>query len=275
MTDEIEQNKPVKISKHDFYFEVSLYEEVKAEDLEDIFSWEIIGYSSINNRETTYTIKPISQNAYHIKDNKIEYSSNGYQWSKAEGFLDIQLVCKRKNNDTLTFNLIISKDIIIKVWQYPSLADLQFAEIGKKYNNILPKEDLTNLKTAIWLKAHWVGAGSFVYLRRIFENLIFEAYNEHKTNLTIKEADFINKRMLEKVEALKDFLPSQLVEMKNLYSILSKWVHELSEQDCLKFFSAIKLSIELILDQKIKMKEEKEKEDRVKKEIASITKLVS
>ncbi|MFA5748018.1 MAG: hypothetical protein WC872_02780 [Candidatus Absconditabacterales bacterium] len=275
MADKVEQNKPVKTSKHDFYFEVSLYEEVKAENLEDIFTGEIIGYSNINSRETTYTIEPLSQNSHRIKDDKIEYSSDGFNWYKFEGFLDIQLKCKRKNNDILTFNLLIKKDTIIKVGQYPSLADLQFAEIGKKYNNILPKEDLINLKIAIGLKAHGVGAGSFVYLRRIFENLIFETYNIHKTELTMTETDFIGKRMMEKVEILKKYLPNQLIEMKGVYSILSKGVHELSEQDCLKFFSAIKLSIELILDQKIKMKEEEEKTKSVAKEIASITKLIS
>jgi hypothetical protein len=46
-----------------------------------------------------------------------------------------------------------------------------------------------------------------------------------------------------------------------LYGILSKGIHELSEQECLDIFLVVKLGIELILDEKIKQKEQ---EDKVK-----------
>jgi hypothetical protein len=57
--------------------------------------------------------------------------------------------------------------------------------------------------------------------------------------------------MEDKVEILKEFLPSQLVEAKSIYGILGKGVHELTEEECLKYFPPLKLSIELILNQKI------------------------
>ncbi len=39
-----------KISKHDFYFELSLYKEIKLSEFEeDILKWEVDGYSSINH----------------------------------------------------------------------------------------------------------------------------------------------------------------------------------------------------------------------------------
>ena len=158
----------------------------------------------------------------------------------------------------------------MKIGQLPSLADLQFSEIGKKYDKVLPEEDLKNLKKAIGLVAHGAGAGSFVYLRRIFENLIFETYKDNTPALGITEADFKTQRMEDKVEVLKKFLPSQLVEMKSIYSILGKGVHELSEEECLRYFAPLKLSIELILDQKIENKEKLERDALVKKQLQDI-----
>ena len=139
-------------------------------------------------------------------------------------------------------------------------------------NKVLDEESLFEFKRAIGLAAHGTGVGSFVYLRRIFENLIFEAYTEHKSALGVAEKDFISKKMEEKVEVLKAHLPSQLVEMKSVYSILSKGLHELSEEECLAYFGPLKLCIELILDQKIEMDLKKQREKRVKDEIQNIHK---
>ena len=76
--------------------------------------------------------------------------------------------------------------------------------------------------------------------------------------------------MENKVELLKSHLPSQLVEMKSVYSILSKGVHHLSENECLAYFEPLKLSIELILDQKIEMDLKRQRDERVKEGIQNI-----
>ena len=52
--------------------------------------------------------------------------------------------------------------------------------------------------------------------------------------------------------------------------VLSKGVHELSEQDCLRYFPAIKLSIELILEQKIEEEKEQKRDAEVKQELETI-----
>ena len=224
-------------------------------------------YNPKSHIDTTYSIK--SQYDIRISD----WVFNSYQWGYLytfDGFNKLELKCKRKENEILTFFVYVNKDTITKVWQLPALADIQFAELGKKYDKVLPTEDLRNLKKAIWLYAHWAWAGSFVYLRRIFENLIFETFNEHKKALKITEAEFNEKRMMEKVDELKNFLPEQLVSMKKIYGILSKWVHELNEADCLKYFGPIKMSIELILDQKIELRNKKERDDAAKKAIDSM-----
>lgn len=247
--------EPKKVNKYEFYFETSLYEDVIPDGSEEnLFQGIVNAYNSMDGFDTTYTIQ------------KREVSN--YGWN---GFSKITLDCKRGGKTELKFFVIeFANGTLMKVGQFPSLANIQFAEIGKRYNSFLSKEDLKNYKKAIGLYAHGAGAGSFVYLRRIFENLIFETYENNKGHLNLEEKDFKIKRMEEKIEILKSFLPSQLLEMKNIYKILSKGVHELEEEECLNYFSPIKLSITLILDQKIEEAVKKYKDRQVKQELQDI-----
>lgn len=266
MTDE-QQTEEFKImSKHDFYFETPLYEVVQISELEKTaFIGDVDAYSAKNSTETTYSIDVDSTDTWRDwspeKGNSVEV-----------GFFLITLKCKRKDNDILRFVVFRDREKVMKIGQWPSLADLQFAEIGKKYDKVLHEEDLKNLKKAIGLVSHGAGAGSFVYLRRIFEKLIFETYANNVGATKINEGDFKKQRMMDKVDTLKTLLPSQLVEMKGVYSILSKGVHELTEEECLRYFAPIKLSIELILDQKIEEAKKIEKDIMVKKQLQQIQK---
>lgn len=248
-----------KINRHEFYFETPLYEFISSSDIEDdLHNGDIDAYSAKNSIDTTYSI--------------YSRSVDGQYESSFPNFYKITLTCKRKKDDILRFFVYDNDEIVVKLGQLPSLADIQFAKIGKKYDTVLDKESLFEFKRAIGLAAHGTGVGSFVYLRRIFENLIFETYKEYKTTLGVDEKDFVSKKMEDKVEVLKSHLPSQLVEMKSVYSILSKGLHELSEEECLAYFEPLKLSIELILDQKIEMDLKKQRDKRVKDEIQNIHK---
>ncbi|QQR50321.1 hypothetical protein IPF86_00145 [Candidatus Nomurabacteria bacterium] len=258
-----------KLTKHDFYFETPIYELFEYSDLEkplELFSEDVDAYSAKNHTDTTYSV-----GFSWIKKLDTEYV-NQYTPEKVSGFAVVTLKCKRKDNDTLCFFVYKNEMTkqVMKVGQFPSLADLQFAELGKKYDKVLPEEDLKNLKKAIGLAAHGAGAGSFVYLRRIFENLIQETFSGAK-DLKVAADVFKTTRMEDKIVLLKEHLPSQLVEMKAIYGILSRGVHELSEDECRQYFLPLKLSIELILDQKIDEKKKKDKDAEVKKQLQSIS----
>lgn len=257
-----EQEGRKSISKHQFYFDTPLYEIVKNSDIvEDIFSGDVDAFSAENGIETTYK----------VESHDMDYYSVGF-----EDFKKITLKCKRKNNDILRFFVGQGEDFIVKVGQWPSVADIQSAEIDKKYNKQLKRPELKDLKRAIGLAAHGVGVGSFVYLRRVFEKLIIGTYLRHKDKLEINEAEFITKRMADKIDLLKSYLPSHLVEMKDAYGILSKGIHELSEQECREYFKILKLSIELILDQQIELDAKRERDLEVKKQLKELsTKLKS
>src|SRR3989338_1972533 len=251
---EVEVKEPM--TKHQFYFDTPLYEVLALNEVEKSFmSGDVDGYNTLSNFDTTFEI-----DSNHI----------GYHDSVYNNFYRITLTCKRKHTDKLRFFIIKNGDFVLKVGQYLSLADIQFAELGKKYNNVLDKDSLAEFKRAIGLAAHGIGVGSFVYLRRIFEKLISQTFDAHKDTLGIEEKAFVPTRMEDKVELLKSYLPSQLVVMKSVYSILSKGVHQLSENECLAYFEPLKLSIELILDQKIEMDLKRQRDERVKEGIQNI-----
>jgi hypothetical protein len=94
-----------------------------------------------------------------------------------------------------------------------------------------------------------------VYLRRIFESLVEEAHVAAKGDAGWDEEAYGRYRMSEKVGTLRAHLPPFLVEHPAMYSLLSKGIHELSEQECLKHFSTLRIGIELILDQRIEARE--------------------
>jgi hypothetical protein len=254
MDNQEQQKEEKKINKHEFYFEAPLYDIIESARFGDsIHEGDVDAYSAKNDIDTTYTIYSREVDDYSFKN-----------------FYKITLTCKRKSNDVLRFFVYDNDEIVVKLGQLPSLADIQFAEIGRKYNQFLSEQELRDFKKAVDLAAHGYGAGSFVYLRRIFENLINGALRINKASMGVSEEDFRKKWMVDKVELLKDCLPSQLLEMKNVYKVLSKGVHELSEQECLKYFPALKLSIDLILEQKIEIEAKKKRDEEVKKQLEDI-----
>jgi hypothetical protein len=119
------------------------------------------------------------------------------------------------------------------------------------------------------LAANGVGIGSFVYLRRIFEDLVGEAYLEGLKEGKITK-DQYKGRVDDKIELLKAYLPDFLVKHKQIYSILSLGIHELSEDVCLQHFEAVKAGIELILDEKLVKKEKALKLEEASKKISAI-----
>ena len=177
--------------------------------------------------------------------------------------------CTRDRQHFIIFDLITTDDKIIKVGQYPSVADLVIPEIAK-YKPVLGTQ-YREFSKAIGLFAHGIGIGSFVYLRRIIENLVFDKYNEVSENLEISNTEFMRLKFDEKIEALKPYLPEVLVANKNIYGIVSKGIHELSEEECREMFPYIKAGIELIVDSLLAEKERKSKEKIFEKFVAKKT----
>jgi hypothetical protein len=174
------------------------------------------------------------------------------------------LECARNSSHDIKIYLSFSFDNRVqKIGQFPSFADIANDE-SEQYRSVLTKEDSDELHKAIGLAAHGVGIGSYVYLRRIFERLIWVRFDEFKDAESWKDDDFRMLRMAEKVSFLKGHLPDFLVENSRIYSILSMGVHSLDEETCLSFFEPLRQSIIMILeDDKRKQEELKGKKEKL------------
>lgn len=172
--------------------------------------------------------------------------------------------CTRDQSHITTFLFRANDGEIEKIGQYPSLGDLAAPDL-QKYRPVLTDERYRELVRGVGLASHDVGIGAFIYLRRVFEHLIDSAHSKAKTESGWDETAFENFRMDEKIQSLKDLLPQFLVDNRVLYKILSSGVHELSEQDCLKAFPAVKIGIELILDDELERYEREKKIESAKK----------
>lgn len=183
-------------------------------------------------------------------------------------FYYINFECTRDKNHKSIFVYWVDS-FIQKIGQYPSLATMNETDINK-YKKVLTNEKFKEYKRGIGLVAHGIGIGSFVYLRRIFEDLIENAHTESKTQTDWNEEIYKIARMDDKIELLKSNLPKFLVDNKIIYCILSKGIHELGEEECLKHFPILKNGIELMLDEKLSELERINKIKEAEKAISSI-----
>lgn len=159
------------------------------------------------------------------------------------------MVCTRSGH-LVHFHFVSHEEAIIKIGQYPSLADMATGDISQ-FEKALGKARLHELNKAIGLAAHGVGIGSYVYLRRVFESLIEEAHQKAFQNTGWDEDVYQKVRMKEKVSMLKSILPEFIIQHPDLYSILSLGIHELTEEECLKNFEALKSAILVIAEEKL------------------------
>jgi hypothetical protein len=190
-------------------------------------------------------------------------------WLENQKVFAREFYCSRNNEHKMYYMFLVTEDKLIKVGQFPSIADLTSPKI-KKYQKVLNKSDYNELNKAIGLVSHGVGIGSFVYLRRIFEKLIMQSFEANKMNIDIQERDFIGSRMTDKIISLQKYLPKFLVENRGIYSILSKGIHELSEEECLDLYPIVIVGIELTLDEKIEASEKASKIETISKSISGI-----
>ncbi len=179
--------------------------------------------------------------------------------TRHNGLIEIEYRCTRNESHAYHTYYFKAGNFFTKVGQFPSVADFQIPQ-AEKYRKILGEEEYKEFTRGIGLAAHGVGIGSFVYLRRVFENLIEEARTKVQTSdREFSSEEYFKVRMDEKIKMVKGYLPEFLVENRDLYSILSKGIHDLSEGECLQYFETVKIGIEQILDEKIIQKEKAEK----------------
>jgi hypothetical protein len=198
-----------------------------------------------------------SKSVFRIGDYPFYGSVDKEKAIRKYGLITVQGKCTRQSkiyqSTTCNHNFyaLFERDMgrLVKIGQYPSKADTDFGELDDSYKKLSP-ELRKELGTAIGLFAHGVGIGSFVYLRRIFEKLVNEARAQAEGESAIDINEFNRARMPEKITMLKDYLPARLIGSAHIYGILSKGIHELSEEECKENFILVRQAIQFILRQK-------------------------
>ena len=158
--------------------------------------------------------------------------------------------CMRSSLHKIVLIFRLVGEDLVKIGQYPTRADIEKKEVAR-YSKVLDKAKLSELTRAIGLVSHGVGIGSFVYLRRILEHLVSEAYEKARQKADFDNEEYEKNRIVERIKMLKDELPVFFVDNAAIYSILSKGIHELDEGECLKYFEPLRLSIQMILDERL------------------------
>ena len=181
-----------------------------------------------------------------------------------------KFTCAMDSQHHLDYVVLTHENKMIKIGQYPSVADLAFPEL-KEYRKVMQKEDEKELKRAIGLFASGIGVGSFVYLRRIFERIIVNAGKKAIQEGKITEADFGKSHVDEKIKMLSDYLPKSLIGNTVFYGIISKGIHELTEEECLEYFPVMRGFIWLILRQWEQMRRDEEEEKSIQASLSKIS----
>jgi len=178
--------------------------------------------------------------------------------------------CVRDSKHLLDFYIQIEGEKLQKIGQFPSIADLNSFGISK-FKKTLGHQLFTEFNRGIGLFSHGIGVGSFVYLRRIIENFIIKpAYDEACKHDGWDEAEYQRLRVAEKIKKLKDYLPGFLVENHVLYSIVSKGIHELTEEECKEYFPVLRECMEYVLTEIQARKETEEKRKNLTQRIGQI-----
>lgn len=197
-----------------------------------------------------------------------EWKWINWQIADATRLMNFEFVCSMDEKHHLDFTVLTNDSSFMKIGQYPSIADMTFPELDD-YKHVISKQDRRELGTAIGLFANGVGAGSYVYLRRILERLVYQA--KKNAGDKIDNDAFEKARVADRIKMLKGYVPDILIQNTTIYGILSKGIHELSEEDCLKHFSVVKECIFQILGMWENMRKKQADEDALNKALKAIT----
>lgn len=245
---------------------------------ERVFSIEPCTYftevgESLVERKLADEVQFLQNNIYgtnsdYRKENGGEWNWKNWQIDEITRILVLKFICSMNSEHHLDFVVLTDKDSFRKIGQFPSVADLTFPEL-EVYKKVIDVDDRRELGRAIGLFASGIGAGSYVYLRRIFERLLVRA--KIVAGTAIDEEEFNRARVDEKITLLANYLPQTLTSNPTLYGVLSKGIHELSEEKCLEYFPVLKECIFMILDEWEEKRKKEEKEKAINSALSKIT----
>jgi len=158
--------------------------------------------------------------------------------------------CSANSNHQILFSFFEDDDKVVKVAEYPSKYDTVIDRFNS-YKKILRKNKLKELGKASQLESYGYAIASFLYYRRIFEDIILQTFKDSELKDGMSEDEFRKLRMKDKIKAIKEYLPEYFNDNSHIYGILSKGVHELEEEECNEYLPIVKAVIFYSLDEAV------------------------
>lgn len=202
------------------------------------------------------------------------WSFSGVQSQSSTRIITFPFQCAMNSAHRLDYIVRINGNVMTKIGQYPTIADLTFPELDE-FKTVINKTSRKELGTAIGLYANGVGVGSYVYLRRIFERILDNAKTEAEQAGTVDLSGYNNMKVVERIRLLKDYLPAMINDNHVFYGIVSKGIHGLSEDECISYFPVLKEAIFMILRQWAQKKQEQEAAKRLRASLSQIASQVN
>ena len=218
--------------------------------------------------QKSYILKNTPMVGGHVEEQNTVWKWKESQIEEVSRILVFQFVCSMNEEHHIDYVVLTTDNSMMKIGQYPSVADMTFPELDA-YKHVILKEDRKELGTAIGLFANGVGAGSYVYLRRILERLIDQA--KARAGDKVSDEEFEQARVAERIKMLQGYLPEIFIKNKTIYGILSKGIHELSEEECREYFPVVKECIYQILGMWESERRKKADEDALNKALSAIS----
>lgn len=196
-------------------------------------AWDIYQARALKNNDEKIQYRTTHANIILRPDHGTSYVNS----------LQMRCPCSRNPTHEINIYLYIHRltsgryhFILKKVGQNPSVADIAYGFLSR-FGRVIAHDQLRELKRAIGLASHGIGIGSFVYLRRVLEVLV-ENHKVKAESDGLEFQDWNNKRFVDRVGALQNYLPDVMVRNKSVYSVLSSGIHELTEKRMFKVFSS-------------------------------------
>lgn len=130
---------------------------------------------------------------------------------------------------------------------HPPKSVLDLAALDAAAGAELDGELREDLGRAIGLHAHGIGAGAFVYLRRVLGALLERARQRASAAPRWSQARFRAAGGAERIRLLAAELPPRVVESAPLFAILDRGVEELAEAECHAYFDLLFQAVTLLL----------------------------
>jgi len=164
-----------------------------------------------------------------------------------------ELACKRAEHK-VTFHFQIEDDRLLKVGQYPSIAEINFGE-ALEFAKALGEPRARDLNKAIELAGLGAGLGAYIYLKKVFISLLEDAHQKatHKKSASKvwDEGHYLNASITEQLKLVSMHMPAILLEHPEYYSILDKNLDQLTDEECLAGVSTLKTAVLLIADERL------------------------